>query len=214
MGDEFNFRVLDARRSIGRIQDELRKQVSAFLEPVEKARGTPSSPDRPTLKVGPYAFIPPGDTRLLRRASRTVAEGRPTHRVRSTPVRTCIRGRAVPVNVTMQSMIDAGVSGGLRREADHRPRLGVRRDPDSYCHAPLSCHAMDEALRRLPRRGSRPPIAPLRPVRRSLVAAASLMRFDDRLFERQTADRVTPRPPGIESGGEDLERMRRARLHG
>jgi len=36
MGDEFHFRVLDARRSVGRIQDELRKQVSAFLEPVER----------------------------------------------------------------------------------------------------------------------------------------------------------------------------------
>src|SRR5438270_7187951 len=37
MGDEFQFRVLDARRSVDRIQDELRKQVGAFLEPVEKA---------------------------------------------------------------------------------------------------------------------------------------------------------------------------------
>jgi dTMP kinase len=37
MGDEFHFRTLDARRSIDRIQDELRRQVSAFLEPVEKA---------------------------------------------------------------------------------------------------------------------------------------------------------------------------------
>ena len=32
MGDEFNFRVLDARRSIDQIQSELRKQVGAFLE--------------------------------------------------------------------------------------------------------------------------------------------------------------------------------------
>ena len=37
MGDEFHFRVLDARRPVDRIQDELRRQVSAFLEPVEKA---------------------------------------------------------------------------------------------------------------------------------------------------------------------------------
>jgi dTMP kinase len=37
MGDEFHFRVLDARRSVGRIQDELRKQVAAFLESAEKA---------------------------------------------------------------------------------------------------------------------------------------------------------------------------------
>ena len=33
MADEFNFRVLDARRSIDRIQDELRRQVENFLEP-------------------------------------------------------------------------------------------------------------------------------------------------------------------------------------
>src|SRR5438094_1822610 len=36
MADEFHFRVLDARRSIDRIQDELRRQVEAFLEPAEK----------------------------------------------------------------------------------------------------------------------------------------------------------------------------------
>src|SRR5262245_16452288 len=35
MADEFHFRVLDARRSIDRIQDELRRQVDAFLEPSE-----------------------------------------------------------------------------------------------------------------------------------------------------------------------------------
>ena len=33
MADEFHFRVLDARRSVNKIQDELRKQVGAFLEP-------------------------------------------------------------------------------------------------------------------------------------------------------------------------------------
>ena len=32
MADEFNFNVLDARRSINKIQDELRRHVSAFLE--------------------------------------------------------------------------------------------------------------------------------------------------------------------------------------
>ena len=32
MADEFHFRTLDARRSVDRIQDELRKQVAAFLE--------------------------------------------------------------------------------------------------------------------------------------------------------------------------------------
>src|SRR5205823_12269823 len=36
MADEFNFRILDARRPIDRIQDELRRQVEAFLEPAEK----------------------------------------------------------------------------------------------------------------------------------------------------------------------------------
>jgi dTMP kinase len=36
MADEFHFRVVDARRPVDRIQDELRRQVSAFLEPSEK----------------------------------------------------------------------------------------------------------------------------------------------------------------------------------
>jgi dTMP kinase len=36
MSDEFHFRIVDARRPIDRIQDELRKQVAAFLEPIEK----------------------------------------------------------------------------------------------------------------------------------------------------------------------------------
>jgi len=36
MADEFHFRVVDARRSVDHIQQELRKQVGAFLEPVEK----------------------------------------------------------------------------------------------------------------------------------------------------------------------------------
>src|SRR5437868_10146173 len=36
MADEFKFRVVDARRPIDRIQDELRRQVEAFLEPSEK----------------------------------------------------------------------------------------------------------------------------------------------------------------------------------
>src|SRR5213592_3156081 len=36
MADEFHFRVLDARRPIDQIQQELRKQVAAFLEPPEK----------------------------------------------------------------------------------------------------------------------------------------------------------------------------------
>jgi dTMP kinase len=37
MADEFHFRNIDARRSIDYIQDELRRQVSAFLEPGEKS---------------------------------------------------------------------------------------------------------------------------------------------------------------------------------
>jgi hypothetical protein len=36
MADEFHFRVVDARRSVDRIQDELRRNVAAFLEPAEK----------------------------------------------------------------------------------------------------------------------------------------------------------------------------------
>src|SRR5262245_34601214 len=36
MADEFNFRSVDARRSIDQIQDELRKQVAAFLEPGDR----------------------------------------------------------------------------------------------------------------------------------------------------------------------------------
>src|SRR6266705_3362856 len=36
MADEFHFRVVDARRPVGTIQDELRKSVAAFLEPPEK----------------------------------------------------------------------------------------------------------------------------------------------------------------------------------
>jgi dTMP kinase len=36
MADEFHFRVIDARRSVEHIQDELRRQVEAFLEPAEK----------------------------------------------------------------------------------------------------------------------------------------------------------------------------------
>ena len=36
MADEFHFRNVDARRPIEQIQEELRKQVAAFLEPAEK----------------------------------------------------------------------------------------------------------------------------------------------------------------------------------
>ena len=36
MADEFHFRNVDARRPIEQIQEELRKQVAAFLEPTEK----------------------------------------------------------------------------------------------------------------------------------------------------------------------------------
>ena len=40
MADEFHFRVLDARRRVDKIQEELRKQVGAFLEPAEKPDGS------------------------------------------------------------------------------------------------------------------------------------------------------------------------------
>ena len=36
MADEFHFRIIDARRSVDAIQDELRRQVGAFLEPPER----------------------------------------------------------------------------------------------------------------------------------------------------------------------------------
>src|SRR5512140_1463859 len=36
MADEFRFRVVDARRSVDKIQDELRRQVEAFLTPSDK----------------------------------------------------------------------------------------------------------------------------------------------------------------------------------
>jgi dTMP kinase len=36
MADEFHFRVVDARRSIEKIQEELRRHVEAFLSPTEK----------------------------------------------------------------------------------------------------------------------------------------------------------------------------------
>jgi hypothetical protein len=31
MADEYNFRILDARRKVDVIQDELRRQIAAFL---------------------------------------------------------------------------------------------------------------------------------------------------------------------------------------
>ena len=42
MADEFHFRVLDARRRVDRIQDDLRKQVEAFLEPADRPADTGS----------------------------------------------------------------------------------------------------------------------------------------------------------------------------
>src|SRR3989440_7449746 len=44
MADEFHFRVVDARRRVDRIQEELRKQVAAFLEPADKAPEKPAEP--------------------------------------------------------------------------------------------------------------------------------------------------------------------------
>jgi thymidylate kinase len=37
MADEFHFRVIDARRSIDAIQEELRRQIQAFLTTTDKA---------------------------------------------------------------------------------------------------------------------------------------------------------------------------------
>jgi len=42
MADEFHFRVLDARRRVDKIQDELRKQVEAFLEQADKPAEQPA----------------------------------------------------------------------------------------------------------------------------------------------------------------------------
>src|SRR3954447_7420984 len=46
MGDEFHFRILDARRPIEKSQDELRRQVEGFLEPAEK------SAEKSTVSLG------------------------------------------------------------------------------------------------------------------------------------------------------------------
>jgi hypothetical protein len=43
LADEFHFRVVDARRSIGQIQDELRRQVATFLEETEKPAEAPTT---------------------------------------------------------------------------------------------------------------------------------------------------------------------------
>jgi thymidylate kinase len=40
MADEFGFRVLDARRRVNVIQDELRRQIGAFLVDSETAAGS------------------------------------------------------------------------------------------------------------------------------------------------------------------------------
>ncbi|HKB12171.1 MAG TPA: hypothetical protein VKD69_16030, partial [Vicinamibacterales bacterium] len=42
MADEFHFKVVDARRPVDRIQDELRKNVAAFLESSEKQLERPA----------------------------------------------------------------------------------------------------------------------------------------------------------------------------
>jgi dTMP kinase len=46
MADEFHFRVIDARRSIDAIQEELRRQIQAFLTASEK----PAEVPQPVLK--------------------------------------------------------------------------------------------------------------------------------------------------------------------
>ncbi len=42
MADEFHFNVVDARRSVDKIQAELRRQVEAFLEPPERPADPPA----------------------------------------------------------------------------------------------------------------------------------------------------------------------------
>src|ERR1700722_15091700 len=49
MADEFHFRNVDARRSVDRIQDGLRKQVGVFLELAER----PAEPARPLIAPVP-----------------------------------------------------------------------------------------------------------------------------------------------------------------
>ena len=61
MADEFHFRVLDARRSVVKIQDELRKQVSAFLSGtglrLNLGHLNPATPGRPSA-LRTYASCP------------------------------------------------------------------------------------------------------------------------------------------------------------
>ncbi len=45
MSDEFGFRVLDARRKVDVIQDELRRQIGAFLAESDPSR-TEAAPSR------------------------------------------------------------------------------------------------------------------------------------------------------------------------
>ena len=47
MADEFGFRVLDARRKVEVIQDELRRQIGAFLAESE----APSAPKTEDVRV-------------------------------------------------------------------------------------------------------------------------------------------------------------------
>jgi hypothetical protein len=44
MAEEFGFRMLDARRSIDEIQQELRRQISAFLPFTPAPSSGPSTP--------------------------------------------------------------------------------------------------------------------------------------------------------------------------
>src|SRR5207237_8609725 len=47
MADEFGFRVLDARRKVDVIQDELRRQIGAFLAEAEAPVPAPKAEDIP-----------------------------------------------------------------------------------------------------------------------------------------------------------------------
>jgi dTMP kinase len=44
MADEFHFRNIDARRPVDTIQEELRRQIQAFLGPADKPEDLPAGP--------------------------------------------------------------------------------------------------------------------------------------------------------------------------
>ena len=58
MADEFDFRVLDARRKVDVIQDELRRQVGAFLAESDSRAGDAarSTEDASGVRAGPAVY--------------------------------------------------------------------------------------------------------------------------------------------------------------